>query len=67
MTFLPVFSVIIPVYNRIALLREAVESVFAQSYRPIEILVVDDGSTDDTPEAIIALKRAAEVRGLTFF
>jgi hypothetical protein len=41
-------STIIPVYNRTAQLREAVESVLAQDYRPIEIIVVDDGSTDDT-------------------
>lgn len=39
---------IIPVYNRPAQLREAVESVLAQDYRPIEIIIVDDGSTDDT-------------------
>ena len=41
-------STIIPVYNRTAQLREAVESVLAQDYRPIEIIVVDDGSADDT-------------------
>jgi glycosyltransferase involved in cell wall biosynthesis len=41
-------STIIPVYNRAVLLREAVASVLAQTYRPIEILIVDDGSTDDT-------------------
>lgn len=41
-------SVIIPVYNRTDLLREAVESAIAQTYRPIEIVIVDDGSTDDT-------------------
>jgi glycosyltransferase involved in cell wall biosynthesis len=45
-------STIIPVYNRPRLVREAIESVLAQTYRPIEILVVDDGSTDDTPETI---------------
>jgi glycosyltransferase involved in cell wall biosynthesis len=42
-------STIIPVYNRAALLREAVGSVLAQTYRPIEVVIVDDGSTDDTP------------------
>lgn len=42
-------SVIIAVYNRPQLLVEAVDSALAQSYRPIEILIVDDGSTDETP------------------
>jgi glycosyltransferase involved in cell wall biosynthesis len=42
-------TTIIPVYNRAAMLVEAVASVIAQKYRPIEILIVDDGSTDDTP------------------
>jgi glycosyltransferase involved in cell wall biosynthesis len=42
-------STIIPVYNRPNLLVEAVESVLSQSYRPFEILIVDDGSTDATP------------------
>lgn len=42
-------STIIPVHNRSDLLREAVNSVLAQDYRPIEIIIVDDGSTDDTP------------------
>ncbi|HET8797196.1 MAG TPA: glycosyltransferase family A protein, partial [Thermoanaerobaculia bacterium] len=41
-------STIIPVFNRAAMLREAVASVLAQTYRPIEILIIDDGSTDDT-------------------
>jgi len=39
-------STIIPVYNRAHLLREAVDSVLAQSYEQIEIIVVDDGSTE---------------------
>jgi glycosyltransferase involved in cell wall biosynthesis len=45
-------STIIPVFNRPALLRDAVHSVLAQTYHPIEILIVDDGSTDSTPQVI---------------
>lgn len=41
-------STIIPAFNRPAMLQEAVASVLAQTYRPIEIIIVDDGSTDDT-------------------
>ncbi|OVE82302.1 hypothetical protein BVY04_01280 [bacterium M21] len=41
-------SVIIPTYNRVDYLPDALESVRAQTYRPIEVLVVDDGSTDET-------------------
>ena len=41
-------STIIPVYNRAGMLRESVASVLAQTYRPLEIIIVDDGSTDDT-------------------
>jgi glycosyltransferase involved in cell wall biosynthesis len=43
-------STIIPVYNRAGMLREAVASVLAQTYRPIKIIIVDDGSTDSTTQ-----------------
>ncbi|HEX2061491.1 MAG TPA: glycosyltransferase family A protein, partial [Thermoanaerobaculia bacterium] len=56
-------TTIIPVFNRPVMLREAVESVLAQTYRPIEVVVVDDGSTDDTPAVADALAAAhPEVR-----
>jgi hypothetical protein len=58
-------STIIPVHNRPLLLREAVASVLAQTYRPIEIIIVNDGSRDETGREAEALAEAhAEVRAI---
>ena len=45
---MPEVSVIIPTYNRSSLVRESVASVLRQSFTDFEVIVVDDGSTDDT-------------------
>ena len=42
----PLVSVIIPVYNVLPYLREALDSIINQTYKNLEILIVDDGSTD---------------------
>jgi hypothetical protein len=51
----PEVSVIIPTYNRRAMLREAIDSVLAQSFRAFELIVVDDGSTDGTADYLKSL------------
>jgi glycosyltransferase involved in cell wall biosynthesis len=58
----PLVSVIIPVFNGERFLREAVESVLDQKYSPVEIIVVDDGSTDGT--ATVARSLSETVRYL---
>lgn len=44
----PLVSVIVPLYNAAPYISEALESIVASTYRPIEIIVVNDGSTDDS-------------------
>jgi glycosyltransferase involved in cell wall biosynthesis len=51
---LPTVSCIIPVFNGAGYLEEALESVFSQTYSSLEIIVVDDGSTDSTPTILVS-------------
>jgi len=61
----PLFSVVIPTCNRAALLPGAVDSVLAQRWRHWELIIVDDGSTDTTPEVGAAYAaRDARIRYL---
>lgn len=48
----PLISCIIPVYNGEHYLRESIDSILAQTYQPLEIIVADDGSTDGTGAVI---------------
>jgi glycosyltransferase involved in cell wall biosynthesis len=49
---LPLVSVVVPTYNCERYVGEAIESIERQTYRHLEIIVVDDGSTDRTPEVV---------------
>ena len=49
----PLFSVIITTYNYGHLVKRAIESVLAQDFRDYELIVVDDGSTDDTEKRLV--------------
>lgn len=58
-TDLPLFSIVMPCYNASATLARAVESCFAQHERSLELLLVDDASTDSTPALMAQLQAGA--------
>ena len=58
----PGVSVIIPVYNGAATIGRALKSVFDQTFADFEIVVVDDGSTDDTPSVLAAYSESDKIR-----
>src|SRR5690554_4961339 len=49
---MPFFSIIIPTYNRAYMISKSIESVIAQTFTDWELIIVDDGSTDNTKELI---------------
>ncbi len=52
----PFFSVIIPAFNRVSFLGKCINSVLAQSYTDLEMIIIDDGSTDGTKKLITSYK-----------
>ncbi len=59
---IPAISVIIPTHNRAHYLTEALGSVFAQTFTDYEVILVDDGSTDDTPKILAPYIQQKKVR-----
>lgn len=55
MDFIPIVSIVIPMYNNGNSILRAVRSVLGQTFQELEVLVVDDGSDDNGPELVEAL------------
>ena len=55
MSKLPLFTIIIPTYNRASAVTRAIDSVLQQTFSDFELIIIDDGSTDDTKEKITAI------------
>ena len=55
-------SVIIPVYNGSKFVKAAIDSVLGQTYKNIEIIVIDDGSTDDSRKMVESYRQAGQVK-----
>ena len=59
-------SVIVPTYNRASLLKRCLKSIFAQGYDNLELIVVNDGSTDGTAEYLKSVNDFSEQKVIAF-
>ncbi len=48
----PIFTIIIPTYNREQFLKRTIDSILMQTFKDFELLIIDDGSTDHTKDLI---------------
>ncbi len=66
----PLISVMMPTYNNGKYIKQAIDSIYAQNYNNIEIIVIDDGSTDNTKEILQQYKNIKyfymEHKGISF-
>jgi len=62
MPIMPLVSIVIPCYNRAWILKEAIESVLSQKFHDFELIVVDDGSTDETHELLKSYDQIRTIR-----
>jgi glycosyltransferase involved in cell wall biosynthesis len=62
MTSAPLVSIIVPSFNQGRFIRETIDSILSQDYRPIEVLVFDGGSTDETVSVLESYAGAPEVQ-----
>ena len=56
------FSVVIPVYNKAEILRQAVESLSKQTFQDFEIVIVNDGSKDNFSEAVATMRNNPRIQ-----
>ena len=59
-SFVPLVSIIIPTFNRVILLKRAIDSVIAQSFKDFEIIIADDGSKDNTFDLVVEFQNKFE-------